>query len=414
MASICAGYNALPRIFQYLKVQELLRASRVCKMWRDLASQKSLWKTVRMKNSQVTDWNGLVECLNRHNTENLDLRKMIITGEQDICWNKLIQVISDIKSLVKLDLCRCPSTFVEDIMKNCTKIEVLNAITINDQSLSLTNIDNMINCKELRLKAINFMTINDLSSIEKLDKLTILSLTSIKDLGKQNIDVIGSLVNLEILELGECSNFPASFGTDVLVKLNKLVKIRLEKGQGTCCTFEILDGISKLEKIQELELINFDVKQGFDQCLAKCCNLKKLLIIPTYISQSATTNNMVIGGVTKLADSLDVFVWGVTRELLGVTGIFVQQSSDNNKEDSPESIPVLKPVPCIKLIEDGHDGEKIEKGTFFFFLFLLTNWSFKIEFSGKLKAISRRRYRIFSFYFHPFVVLLLMIVNFKL
>ena len=45
MMNICAGYSSLLHVFQYLKVQELLRATRVCRMWRDIASHASLVST---------------------------------------------------------------------------------------------------------------------------------------------------------------------------------------------------------------------------------------------------------------------------------------------------------------------------------------------------------------------------------
>ncbi|XP_044008712.1 uncharacterized protein LOC122852779 [Aphidius gifuensis] len=363
MVSVCAGYNALSRIFQYLKVQELLRASRVCRMWRDIAAQQVLWKTVRMKNSQVTDWDGLVACLKRHGTQHLDLRKMIISDEPNNCWDKFIKVIPSVASIKKLDLCRCPANVVQDIMKNCPHIEILNATSIQCQSLNIDTIENMTNCQELKLKALNGMSLkNNITPIEKLNKLSLLSLTSIKDLGKQNIEAIGSLINLTTLELGECSDFPSKFGTDVLSKLNKLEKIRLEKGQNTCCTFEIIDGISKLESIQQVELINFDIKIGFDKCIASCSNIKRLLIIPTYVSQSATSNNMILSGVTKLSDTLTDFIWGITTELLGVTELFVSQSADAAKQKSLKNlIPVSKPVPCYNLIENIQDDVPVEK-----------------------------------------------------
>lgn len=185
-------------------------------------------------------------------------------------------------------------------------------------------------------------------------------MTSIKDLGKKNLEIIQTFENLEILQLGDCSDFPDKFGTEVLIKLKKLERLRLEKGQGTCCTFDILEGISKLDNLVQLELVNFDVKNGFDKCLANCKNIKKLLIIPTYISQSATTNNMVLGGVTELSENLTIFVWGVTLELLRVTELFVDQCNQVNKQASGDSIPVLKPVPCLKLIKkEGSENDSV-------------------------------------------------------
>ncbi|XP_011689685.1 PREDICTED: uncharacterized protein LOC105451120 isoform X2 [Wasmannia auropunctata] len=363
MNSVCAGYHALLRIFQYLKVQELLRAARVCKMWRDLAAHPSLWKTVRMKNSQVTDWDGLADTLQRRGTQHLDLRKMLVAGESDGIWKKFLTVIPRVTSLVKLELCRCPVTVVEEVIKTCPQLEVFSAMSIKCEFLTLESIGNLSRCQELRLKAISGMSLQqDLTPLQDLKHLTQLSLTSVKELGKKKIDVIQTLTNLETLELGECSDFPDKFGTTVLINLNKLERLRLEKGQGSCCTFDILEGVSKLENLSQMELVNFDVKNGFDKCLANCKNIKRLLIIPTYISQSATSNNMVLGGVTELSDNLTHFIWGVTLELLRVTELFVDQCNLMNKQVTGDSIPVLKPVPCLKLIADVEDENENQKG----------------------------------------------------
>lgn len=173
MDNVCAGYHSLLRIFQYLKVQELLRASRVCKMWRDLASHPSLWRTVRMKNSQVTDWDGFADALQKHNTQHLDLRKMLITGDSDAVWNKFISVIPKVTSLIKLELCRCPVMVVEEVIKNCPQLQVLSAMTIKCDSLNLQNIGNLKQCQELRLKAISGMSLQEnLVAINELTQLT--------------------------------------------------------------------------------------------------------------------------------------------------------------------------------------------------------------------------------------------------
>lgn len=92
--------------------------------------------------------------------------------------------------------------------------------------------------------------------------------------------------------------------------------------------------------LEQLELVNFDIKMGFDKALGACTNIKKLLIIPTYISQSATTNHMVLGGVLRLQPYLTHFVWGVTLELLRVTELFVDQCGDDHdkkKSKKPSS-----------------------------------------------------------------------------
>lgn len=116
--------------------------------------------------------------------------------------------------------------------------------------------------------------------------------------------VLGHLKNLESLELGECCDFPPEFGPESLSRLKKLERLRLEKGQGKDCpTFSILAGIAALPKLTHLELVNFDVKPGFDKALAQCTNIRRLLIIPTYVTQVGT-----VGRGKEFFDSFHQYV----------------------------------------------------------------------------------------------------------
>lgn len=60
-----------------------------------------------------------------------------------------------------------------------------------------------------------------------------------------------------------------------------------------------------------------------------------------YIQQSATTNKIVLSGITKLATSLTSFIWVITTELLRVTDLYIEEG----RKVKSESIPVLKPLP---------------------------------------------------------------------
>uniref|UniRef100_A0A1Y1KBL8 MBD domain-containing protein n=1 Tax=Photinus pyralis TaxID=7054 RepID=A0A1Y1KBL8_PHOPY len=356
LQNVAYGYNTLLYVFQYLKVQDLLRASCVCSMWRDIASHSMLWKTVRMKNSQIHNFGGLADALEKHGTVHLDLRKMLLpnTSGDDI-WQEFTREIAKVSSLRKIELCRCPAFVVEQLPITNPKLQVINSVTIKCETMSLAPMVHVKELQELRLKSTaGFALTSDLTALSDLTYLKHLSLTSIKELNKLNIDVIADLRNLESLELGECTDFPKNFGSEILTRLTKLEKLRLEKGQGNCYTFEILEAVKNMAHLYQLELVNFDIKPGFDLALGACPNIKKLLIIPTYISQSATTNHMVLGGVLRLQSTLSQFVWGVTLELLRVTELFVDQCEEDKekKEKRPiangDSIPVLKPVPLAR------------------------------------------------------------------
>lgn len=183
MNLVCTGYHALLRIFQYLKVRELLQAARVCKMWRDLAAHPSLWKTVRMKNSHVTNWDGLADTLQRRGTQYLDLRKMLVAGDSDNIWRKFLTVVPRVTSLVKLELCRCPVVVVEEVIKSCPQLKVFSSMSIKCDSLTsltLQSIGNLSRCQELRLKSITGMSLQqDLTPLQDLKHLTYLVRISI-------------------------------------------------------------------------------------------------------------------------------------------------------------------------------------------------------------------------------------------
>jgi hypothetical protein len=84
--------------------------------------------------------------------------------------------------------------------------------------------------------------------------------------------------------------------------------------------------------------------------------------------QSATSNNIVLGGVMKLSSNSTHFIWGVTQELLRVTEIFRDQCNQSAKQMKVDSIPVLKAVPCYDLIKTCKTMVKIVKVPFLEFV----------------------------------------------
>ncbi|XP_065081621.1 uncharacterized protein LOC135704122 isoform X3 [Ochlerotatus camptorhynchus] len=349
-SNVSIGYDVLQQTFQYLKVQELLRASCVCRMWNQVANHPRLWRTVRMKNSHVNDWSGLANTLHKNGTKHLDLRKMLISGNSDEMWHRFAENISHVDNLERIDLCRCSSTVVGNLLKSNPNLKVINALAIKNDPLDFSNFQYGKYLQELRLKSSAAVSVdNDLSQLGFLTCLRHLSLTSIQRLGSTSIKALENLVNLESLELGECTEIGHNLA-EILPSMINLQRLRLEKGQENVNMFAVLEGISKIPSLSQLELINCDVKVGFDKHINKCNNIKKLLLIPTYVSQSAATNHMVLSGIAKLKDTLEIFIWPVTVELLRVTELYIDQCDTKNRDDknSPgESIPILKPVPGV-------------------------------------------------------------------
>lgn len=329
-------------------------------MWNEVANHSSLWQTVRMKNSQVNDWLSFSRKLNRNGTKHLDLRKMLISGDPSEMWLNFSNNIGKVCELDTIDMCKCSTSIVEKLFTSNNTLRVLNAVTLQDSNINLDNIVNMSQLEELRLKSSSGLQLE--STLQPLESITVLkhlSLVGIKDLHNKSVVIIENLVNLVSLELGECVDFPPEFGNTVLPKLQKLERLRLEKGQQNCCTSELIEAIANLPKLNHLELINFDIKSGFDDRIQNCTNLKHLLLIPTYISQSATTNHVMLNGIPKLKDTLKTFTWVVTQELLRVTELYVDQgeSKKKDKKSPDECIPVMKPVPGMT--EDERLNQKV-------------------------------------------------------
>ncbi|XP_055380361.1 uncharacterized protein LOC129611309 isoform X2 [Condylostylus longicornis] len=344
--NVSGAYDIILNVFKYLKVQELLRAARVSRLWNHLANERSLWKIVRMKNSQVNDWAGFAATLSRNSTQHLDLRKMICPKSGvDKMWTNFNENIQKVFTLRTIDLGRCPASVVQNLFLATPQLNILNATSIKSETINLENLNKLSNLTELRLKSVECCNlIGDLSSFAFLTNLKHLSLTLIDDLGTKNIEILGQLTELESLEIGECSSIQQNFASDILSNLKKLQRLRLEKSTDITVTFSILEQISEMENLQQLELVNFDIRDGFEQKIIACKNLKRFLLIPTYVSQSATTNQIILSSMRKLK-TLESFTWVVTLELLSVTALYVDQCGSKDRRNFNDSIPVLKPVP---------------------------------------------------------------------
>uniref|UniRef100_A0A182S5K8 F-box domain-containing protein n=1 Tax=Anopheles maculatus TaxID=74869 RepID=A0A182S5K8_9DIPT len=345
LSDVSAGYTCLMLSFNYLKVQELLRACSVCRMWNHLGNHPRFWKTVRMKNSYISDWAGMIAKLRKNGTKHLDLRKVLNVGSNDEMWQSFNDHIGQADQIEVIDLCRCSSSVVGNLLRSNPNLRVVNALAIKNDPIDFVNFEHGVNLEELRLKSSAAISLEgDLHQLGALRNLKHLSLTSISKLGSTSIEALGSLVLLESLELGECTEMGSNLA-NVLTSLTSLKRLRLEKGQENFDMFTILNGISKVKSLTQLELINCDVKLGFDRHIVNCTNVKKLLLIPTYVSQSAATNRMVLKGIIKLHQTLETVIWAITVELLRVTELYIDANVEDAENQMGGSIPILKPVP---------------------------------------------------------------------
>lgn len=98
------------------------------------------------------------------------------------------------------------------------------------------------------------------------------------------LEAISECRHLRILELGDCDSLPSNFA-DVIGKLHNLERLRLENVTNLDPHYSIFHVIKHLKHFKSLELINFEVKVGFDQALATCQNIEEFLLIPLYQHQ---------------------------------------------------------------------------------------------------------------------------------
>lgn len=81
---------------------------------------------------------------------------------------------------------------------------------------------------------------------------------SLIDLGNYGCIAVGGLTTLESLELGECTGDVG--GANLLRRLTNLTRLRLERCPGPNVGSVLLRTAASLPQLQQLELINFDIK----------------------------------------------------------------------------------------------------------------------------------------------------------
>ncbi|CAI6373170.1 unnamed protein product [Macrosiphum euphorbiae] len=362
---------ALKHVFKYLKTHELLSASRVCTAWNIIAMNKYLWQNVRLKNSMVYDWERFVDSIDQQRTDTLDTRRMMIPSKVEdfeSFWLRFANAMKRAQHLKFIELYRCPVLVVEDIIYSLPQIEVLNATSIKNPNvmketknpndimyLNLNYLGQMTNLTELRLKGLTGIKLTALPSFKKLRNLNRFSLTSIKAFPKEIYQRLNTITdNIEFFEIGDCEYLTKDFAVS-LKRFVNLKTLRLEN----CCNgwdksaHDVFTVIRGLKKLNVLELVNIEFSNCVEEELGKCDGIKRLLIIPSYISQSATTNRHLIDCLKKLSKTLTHLVWGLTVELLVVTDLFITQYLQNqhilsynlelpHTKETTNNIPILR------------------------------------------------------------------------
>jgi len=337
--TVTEGYFAQMNVFKYLSVHDRLKAGLVCKLWNDLANHYSLWESITLKNLKITDWDTFSKYMRRVSCQSIDMRKMVFVKDRDATWTDILANITKIPTLKRLQLPRISGSVLVSILQDLHSIEVLNSpLTVSP--LDTTIFKKFTGLKELRLK-----TGSGLLNLEKglhfleclSPTLTNLSLLTVTGLTEADYDCIGTLNNLEQVELGDCTDAPVTL-FKTLSDLSNLTRIRLEKGTVT-------DNIAKLQRsdnLRYLEMIDFHVRPGFKEGLKGMNNVRKLLIIPTYKDEVASSNTQILEGVTTHLKHLECFYLGVTNEWLHAMSMVIGESQRTKSPGERECFPIEK------------------------------------------------------------------------
>lgn len=181
----------------------------------------------------------------------------------------------------------------------------------------------------------------------KLKKIQILSFTSVRNFNELSVDILGSLINIQTLEIGYIDSLVVDDKFDSFIHLVNLQNIRFEQNKVSKIAQYLLNLLPKLSNLKNLELINVEITNDFNSIILQCRNLTKLLIFPCYDNESALSNQNILNLCNTLPNNLKTFIWGITKELTLYTNIFWSNSTSDNSSLKCDSIPFIGPLPKI-------------------------------------------------------------------
>ena len=385
--NLSSGYFAMLSVFRYLTPQERAKGGRVCKLWKEISQNASLWENVSLRNCSIFNWKSFAEHISRTHTKNLDVRKILhlqsqptqqngtlsVLDRQALTWQKFAESACLMKDLERLDIPKIRASDLQKIISGMTmspqsKLSTIIAASIVtasvqtqsntdhkeiNNSLNFQTLSNVPALEELRIRAAsghlilnNLETGLDLMVSDHSERLKNLSLLSVgPGITYKQFEIISRLHNLESLELGDCTRSGAVSGQSIplnkLVSLKKLVHLRIEKGE----IGREVGTLEMLSNLDRLELIDTELKQGFSEGFIRLRKLKQLLLIPSYKEEVATVNSEIVDSVLSMAE-LNLFILGLTNEWLESMSSLLQITSapgkdTNVRQTARDSFPIL-------------------------------------------------------------------------
>ncbi|XP_014285337.1 uncharacterized protein [Halyomorpha halys] len=339
------AYIILLNVFQYLSTKDLLSAAQVCKVWNLVGSDNRFKKKINLNNCLVNDSNLIVQILKKYGTEKLDLRGVSFFKVQRgtarhelnfrilhyLCfrdyWFRFCKLLTQVTTLTEVIMEECPPEAVTLLAEGLPQLKSLSAYSISEGNariqkyigdfLNVNFLKNMKDLLTLRLESIGSKTLIFCRSNADNIELNLMTLTITRAINLSCIEHIlpSTLVSLT---LGDCHSLSSCFCKVVLPNLVNLKRLRLETCHNPNITIMLVEQVSELPSLSELELVDFEFSIEFPNVLAKCTNIKSLLIMPRIgtFRPLLIGNKVILTGVSKLKYSLQVFVWAGTDPVI--------------------------------------------------------------------------------------------------
>ncbi|XP_076442649.1 uncharacterized protein LOC143281335 isoform X2 [Babylonia areolata] len=354
------GFDCMLAIFRFLSIPDLLRAGQVCQTWQKIAQERCLWQKVNLKGLRIRDWGRAARFLACVRTRSLNLLKVQpeseVHEERMKFWDSLRDCVNAQTELRCLQFGLVPAYVLHSVAESLTHVEVLHAEHISDFSqedmwttwtkLDVGRFGRLTRLQELRLSGVSSLALpsftfsGSLPELASLKHLHTLSLTSVCALRDSEFSFLADMKQLRVLELGECLQWTEETYRAV-GELCNLQHLRLECG-GEIPDCGLGDAVSKLTKLQRLELILFTIPATLERALSHLPHLDTLVVWPNaYHGLSpALVNSHALAAVVGL-QGLRTLEWGV-----------VVRPSSSSPSIAPPSSPPF-PAVSIPLLRPG-------------------------------------------------------------
>ncbi|KAL8572560.1 hypothetical protein ACOMHN_040464 [Nucella lapillus] len=349
------GFDCMLAIFKYLSIPDLLRAGQVCRTWQKIGQERCLWQKVNLKGLRVKSWRQAAHFLNSVRTRNLTLQKIQPESDHQSermkFWDSLKDCVNTLTELRHLDFGLVPAYVLHSITETLVDLQELRAQHISDFSndemwttetkLDMGRFGMLSELRELRLRGVSSLALpsfsfsGTLSELACLKHLQTLSLTSVRALRDSEFSFLRDMPQLRVLELGDCFQWTEeTYG--VLGELYNLEHLRLECG-GEIPDCGLGDALSKLPKLERLELILFTIPYSLGSALHQLTQLNTLVLWPNLYQglPPAVVNSHTVTAVKRLKQ-LTCLEWGV------VARPSTQASPGSKLPFRPATIPMLR------------------------------------------------------------------------